>query len=387
MRLAVIVSHPIQYHSVLWKALANDKAFSVTVFFCSDFGVKEYYDAEFDRFIKWDRDLLQGYDYIFSRNRGFCSGKISFFRFFNLSIIRAIASQDYDAVYFHGHYHLTHLLSLITAKLTRKRIVMRNIANNLGERSTFKAFMRNLFCRALYGMCDAFLYIGKYNYDYYRSFGVPKHKIYYAPHIVDNDYFQIKYRELYPKSSRIKEKFGLDKAQRVVLFCGKFIPIKAPLIVIQAFIEANLGPDWALLMVGDGPLRSELEAVAAAQSQSSIIFTGFMNQSQLPEIYTVSDIIVLFTQYRETWGLVINEALNFECAAIVSDRVACGPELVEGKTGEIIPHDNPSALAESLWRLANSPEKLAAYQKYGTELINKWNKERFLEGLKESIFT
>ena len=62
----------------------------------------------------------------------------------------------------------------------------------------------------------------------------------------------------------------------------------------------------------------------AASRAIKTTFTGFVNQSQLPDYYLASDIVVLPSRRMgETWGLVINEALQAGCAAVVSDAVGC----------------------------------------------------------------
>ena len=87
------------------------------------------------------------------------------------------------------------------------------------------------------------------------------------------------------------------------------------------------------LLVGDGHLKQKLE-VYAARHELDVSFLGFINQRELPEIYSIGDALVLPSDPRETWGLVINEAFACGVPVIVSDAVGCVPDLIrEGLTG------------------------------------------------------
>lgn len=88
---------------------------------------------------------------------------------------------------------------------------------------------------------------------------------------------------------------------------------------------------------------------AAAEAGIPAHFHGFANQSELPAIYAAADVIVLPSDARETWGLVINEAMACGVPAVVSDTVGCGPDLVErGLTGAVFPLGDLAALARGI---------------------------------------
>ncbi|MBV9134363.1 MAG: glycosyltransferase, partial [Chloroflexi bacterium] len=59
--LAVIETHPIQYHAPVYRALQRDFGIPVTAVYGSDFSVIGYRDAEFATTFAWDTDLLSGY--------------------------------------------------------------------------------------------------------------------------------------------------------------------------------------------------------------------------------------------------------------------------------------------------------------------------------------
>ena len=86
-----------------------------------------------------------------------------------------------------------------------------------------------------------------------------------------------------------------------------------------------------MLFVGDGVLA---ERVQASISPANGVVTGFVNQSDLPIYYHAADILVLPSD-EETWGLVVNEAMAAGTLPVVSDKVGCAPDLVDG-VGEVL---------------------------------------------------
>ena len=67
-----------------------------------------------------------------------------------------------------------------------------------------------------------------------------------------------------------------------------------------------------LFMVGSGEMDHELRDLAAACDERSIVFAGFINQRDLPQVYAACDIFVLPAE-NEPWGLVVNEVM---CAGL-----------------------------------------------------------------------
>src|SRR5690242_10917715 len=87
-RLAVLASHPIQYQAPLYRALAAHPEIDLTVFFCSDWGLKPYHDEDFGQAVKWDIDLLEGYQSEFLANRSLSPNVARFFGLINPAIVR-----------------------------------------------------------------------------------------------------------------------------------------------------------------------------------------------------------------------------------------------------------------------------------------------------------
>ena len=124
------------------------------------------------------------------------------------------------------------------------------------------------------------------------------------------------------------------------------LPSKRPLQVVQA--ASRLGDAVTVLVVGSGPLADDLRAEAIERGVA-LREVGFLNQTEIGRAYALADCLVLPSDARETWGLVVNEALAAGLPCVVSDAVGCGPDLVhEGDTGYVVPLDDVAALTMAL---------------------------------------
>lgn len=377
VKFVVIVSHPIQYHAVLWKSLAKMDELDFDVFFCSNHGQNASLDKDFGVRFKWDIPLKEGYRSKSFKNIGFGSG---FFKFVNLGLLLQLLSSRVDVVYFHGVNNFTAYLAFWICKLKGAKTVIRNIAHNIEgvNKSSFRFILKNFIYGTIFRKSTYCLYIGKHNKVFYKNFKVNDAKLLHAPHVVDNVFFQSKILHQ-DRKGRFKESLGVDKESLVLLFCGKLIPIKQPKMLLEAFSFAKFNHKVTLLFVGDGILRKELEemAVKIKTANKEIKFLGFKNQSELPAIYSITDVLVL-PSVRETWGLVVNEALNYSNAIIVSDHVGCGEELVKNKTGLIFSKNSTQELQHSLEKMVNIDAFRINCQKNAAEVINNWSVNEFV---------
>jgi len=234
----------------------------------------------------------------------------------------------------------------------------------------------------LFQLVDKCLYVGEYNKKYYEHYGVRTDKLVYAPHSVDNAFFK-KSREFYLSSrDQIRRQWGIDDDRPVFLFVGKFVQKKQPLLLLEAFKLVSRYKPCHLVYVGDGPLRSQLDSAIKRQGLKNVTMAGFLNQSEITKAYVGGDILVLPSKYEETWGLVVNEAMNCGLPIVISDRVGCGRDLVcDNENGFIVPHGSAVLLAKALSTLANEPNKRLLFGKKSLEIIRNWDLKQTAAGI------
>lgn len=384
-RLAALVSHPIQYQVPLFRELQQCPQLDLTVYFCSDFGVgSEKFDPGFGVKLTWDIPLLEGYTHKFLPNlsqsplKGF-SGLI------NPSIIRELRFNEYDALWIHGYAHLTNWLAFFGAWITGTPIILRGESHLLNHRSALRKLCKRIVLGLLFKSAGCFLTIGSLNAEYYRYYGVPDEKMFPCPYCVDNTFFSKKRAELSEKRESLKEKLGIAPATPVILYASKMIPRKRAIDLLRAYGKISDNVRKALVLVGDGPDRQNLERYAVEYNLKNVFFAGFKNQTELPEYFAIADVFVL-PSTDEPWGLIINEALNFGLPVVTTDQVGAAPDLLRHEeNGFIYQVGNIDELAGYLSRLLESAELRMNMGKRSLEIISKWSYADDLVGILRAL--
>jgi glycosyltransferase involved in cell wall biosynthesis len=381
VRVAHLVSHPIQYFAPLYRELAQRDEIDLTVYFYSDATAREFVDPGFGRTVAWDTPLLDGYrsKFLPSASRTDISGR--FLKRPNLDIVREATGDGYDVLWVHGYAHLTTWLAVAAARARNMRILIRDEQTLLHPRSRARAAMKAVALHALYAQSSA-LYIGEENRRYFAHYGMPCERMFAAPYCVDNAWLQRRAGELAPHRADVRARFGIATDRPVVLFAGKLIDKKQPVRLIEAFARVRRERACALLIAGDGPLRAAAQDAVAALHVPDITFAGFLNQSELPDAYAAADILALPSQLHETWGLVVNEAMNFALPVVVTDKVGCAADLVRGgANGFVVPHDDTDALAGAIGTLVDDAGLRARFGATSRKIIDRYSIESCADGI------
>ena len=208
-------------------------------------------------------------------------------------------------------------------------------------------------------------------------------RLFFTPYCVDKVALQRESEVLAPSRHRLRKAFGLPPGPKpVVLFSGRLVPKKQPLHLLKAFARLRTSQDCALLVVGDGPLRPEMERLVARERIPDVVLAGFQDQRRLGRAYAASDIFVLPSESHETWGIVVNEAMNFALPVVVTDKVGSGADLVRsGENGFVVPASEMDALIASLEQLITAPELRLEMGKRSLRRITDWNYGITVEGI------
>ncbi|HLK28195.1 MAG TPA: glycosyltransferase family 4 protein [Puia sp.] len=330
-----------------------NREFDLHVYYFSDASIKGGMDKGFGQNIKWDVPLLEGYNYTFIKNyssRKSLSNKL--FDLFNPSAVKVLFKSPSKIFILNGWAYLSDLIVIFTAKIFGKKIWLRaeNPLSQETGKSRIKVFIKKIFLQHFLFkfFVHRFLYIGTQNKLFFKYYGVAEDKLVYTPYSVDNSSFDVQYQSLRDKKEDTKALLNIPTGKKIVLFSGKYIEKKRPLDLLKA-VHALNDESVLLVMMGDGALRSEMEDYINANKMNNVILTGFVNQSLVPKYYSIADLFVMCSGSGETWGLSVNEAMNFALPVIISSTSGCSSDLVEhGKNGFIFEEGNIDELIKCL---------------------------------------
>jgi glycosyltransferase involved in cell wall biosynthesis len=356
------------------------------VYFLSDFSLHDHYEQAFNKNFKWDTALTEGYPWEVLP-RKFMGSSMPLRRWLPLAgLRRRLRAGNFDALWVHGWAHIGLCQAIEAAAASRIPVLFRGESSLTAQRENdLRSRARRLFYHSwLLPRVAGFLTIGTRNREFYRHHGVDESQLFDMPYAVDNVFFQRRCAQARPQRELLRAELGLAPGRPVILFAGKLIDVKAPQELLAAFalLSQRMRLDAApyLLFAGDGPLRAALEA-AARPLRDAVRFVGFRNQSELPALYDLSDLLVLPSRF-EPWGLVVNEAMNAARPIVVSDRAGAAADLVaDGDNGFVYPSGDVAALAAALTRLIESTSLRQKMGAASLTKINQWNFAADRDGL------
>lgn len=383
-RVLAVATHPVQYMTPLFRRMAAHPALDLHVAYCSLRGAEGGHDPEFGADIQWDVPLLDGYSWAQVPNRG--SGEESFFGLRNPGLWRLIRQGKFDAVLcFIGYVRASFWVACLAAKISNAAFLFGTDATSLMPRDGrgWKAPIKKLLWPRLFRLADQVIVPSSGSHNLMLSLGLCSDSVTLTPYCVENDWWIEQSRSV--DRGAVRASWSATADDLVILFCAKLQPWKRPLDLLQAFAQANI-PRSILVFAGEGPLRTQLEEQAASLGVSSRVrFLGFVNQSQLPAVYTSADLMVLPSAY-EPFAVVVNEAMCCGCPVMVSDQVGAGRDLVAPVHAEFIFRaGDVKAIARLLMGAAADRSRLREISRSGLAHMHNWSPEQNIAAIVEAI--
>jgi len=296
--------------------------------------------------------------------------------------VRAVLDAERPQVVVAGGWSHVEALAMIGwARENGARVVMmsESTAHDF-TRSAVKEAMKARIVR----LADAALVGGEPQRDYIVQLGLPGERVFIGYNAVDNAFFAAG-ADAVRADPAMREELGLPDAY--FLASGRFIEKKNLARLIAAFADYRrvAGPQaWDLVLVGDGPLRAELEAqIAALGLEGHVRLRGFLQVAALPALLAFAGAFV-HVSLSEQWGLVVNEAMAAGLPVIVSRQCGCARDLVaEGVNGWTVDAPHQADIAARLAAMAQADR--APMAAASRAIIADYGPARFASGLQAAL--
>lgn len=362
-RLAVLVTHPIQYYAPLYRALAANDRIDVTVIFLTDAGVAEYHDPGFQRSFAWDVPLLGGYSYRILEPGHHLSSS-GFWKRYSHRLVSVLDELSPDFILVYGYASRMNWSARLWASKNGARLVYYSDSNSEIPKSVVRGVLKRLVVGSYFKGIELFLSPSEANESYLRRFNAPSERIIRCPFAID-----------YSRWSAYAVSVGTSRPNQFV-WAGKFVPRKRPLDFVRALsvVGQNVPAGVDALVVGDGPLMGEVRAaVHALPSSARVTLTGFVNQKDMPSVLSQADSLV-FTSEREPYGLIATEASAVGLSLIVAEGIGCVGDTVLARpevNALTFPPGDIGALAGAMIRLSTDASLRRRMQRASMEIAKE----------------
>jgi glycosyltransferase involved in cell wall biosynthesis len=304
MRLAFIVSHPIQYYVPIYRELAElarqrttglrdhgttdlkdeggirqtDDGLLTTDDSARISALKVFYtwrdagparDVRFEKTFAWDIPLMEGYGFEVVPNTSPEPGTHHRQGLINPDLVARVKAWKPDAVHITGYNYVSHGQAIKELSEAGIPVIFRGDSHLLDGRGPWWRWqLKKWFVSRIYRWPAAFPYVGQANRDYYRALGVPERKLFPVPHTIDVGRFAEPHEELEAKALEWRRELGIPDDHFVFLYAAKLEPRKRPMELLEAFLAADM-PKTTLLFVGSGELESALKERAFKRGQGA----------------------------------------------------------------------------------------------------------------------
>lgn len=389
-RVAIVVSHPIQHFVHLYRALAKEPQIELLVIFASNIGVRSYYDAAMGVNISWNADMLSGYRSNFLPEAENID-RSGFWSINNPSVTGALEEFRPQVVQLHGYAQLTLLRALFWCRRKGVPALLWSDSSLLYQRNFIKRQLKKIVVSLLMRQFKAVLTVGDNNEAYYRYFGVPVEKLYRCPFTVDEERFESARKNRMQLRKDLRGRYQVPEESFLVLFVAKLIPLKRPQDLLEALMvlkndSSLLQKKISAFFAGDGELKKTLLDYAEDHHLSAF-FGGFINVDLLPDVYAMSDTLVLASS-REAYGLAAREAICVGLPVIVSDQIGCIGEsdAVRPETNALIFQTGDSnSLAKAIKKLVLEGNHYAEMSRASIQIAEEINVRSSVKGFLAAV--
>ncbi len=216
-----------------------------------------------------------------------------------------------------------------------------------------------------YGV-DAYITVSERVRQVMIDAGIPGDSIFTVRSVTDTERFRRT-----PPNPRLREELGIPEDAFVVGNVAYLVPHKDHKNLLEAAaIVEDRGPEIWIVIVGSGPLRSEIEAKARELGLSDrLILTGF--REDVPQLIKMFDLFALSSS-EEGICSTLFEVMACKTPIVASAAAGVSEAVLDGETGLLVPIKDPEALAEGMLELINDPQRREEFARAGYERVTNY---------------
>ena len=188
-------------------------------------------------------------------------------------------------------------------------------------------WFRTLYRKKVIRLVDAMCCNGRLSAAYSHWLGMPEARIVTGSMAADAEILQQKCKEMsLEKRREFKRLLNIDSP--VFLYVGQLVERKGVRQLLESWARLRVENGGFLVIVGDGPERSVLEAFVKNRGLTTVRFIGGVAYDSIAQYYAMADVFVMPT-LEDNWSLVVPEAMACGLPILCSIYNGCWPELIK----------------------------------------------------------
>lgn len=268
----------------------------------------------------------------------------------------------------------------------RPAVVMTATGRQDAPRSPWRERVKH----AIVSQFDAALAGGSPQARYIRELGIPNERIFTPYNVVDNDFFAREASIARSNPAAYRHLPGLGSGRSFFIASGRFIECKnfATLLHAYAWYRRSEHADdpWDLIILGDGPMRVDLAALAGdIAPPGAVTLAGYRQIDEIAAYYALAGALV-HASTVDAWGLVVNEAMAAGLPVLVSRTAGAAEDLVaDGVNGFTFDPADPRQIADRMRHVAAPGTDRRTMGQLSRERVSRWSLARFADGLWRAV--
>jgi len=241
--------------------------------------------------------------------------------------------------------------------------------------------------RRIVAQYDAALVSGTPQRRYLEALGLQTGQITDGYNVVDNDRYARIAADVRRNPAPWRHLPGFADPTPAFVAVGRMLPLKNIDGLVRAYAAYRWQTDtpWRLLLVGDGPDRDRIERIVAEEAIEGVTVCGFRTADEVAAYLGRANALV-HPSHKDTWGLVVNEAMAAGLPVVVSRQSGCWMDLVdEGRNGFTFPSDDLTLLTRHLLSISASDTDRTAMGARSQEIVARYTPTFFAEQLLAAV--
>ena len=318
VKVALIVSHPIQHFCPQYESFAKNPHADFKVFFASKMGMTSYYDDKFKKEISWSNIRLTNFNHTFLNEQATNVGA-------SLDAKRLdtdLSFFDPDIVIIYGYFQKFQRRAHKWAYTNKKVLAYISDSEFRHDINWVKKLLKWPFLKWYFSKINYFLSVGEANEEYYNYYGIRKSKLIRMHFPIDVSLYEKAWNNMEALNMSVRRRFNLKEDDFISCVVGKLVSSKSQDHIIEAMILLEERQKYlTLLIIGSGEMEEEWKQKAKKLKNSIVYFTGFVNPDELPAFYAACNVYI-HPASIDAHTLAVSEAIYMGCPIILSDK--CG---------------------------------------------------------------